>query len=80
MKKYVYDICICETIQHELKCASTGFMFITIIGHIKSQQKSKCIVHQMNGYRNSLFNTTNLTTYRRKVAVHPLLTSAFSHY
>ena len=61
-----------ETIQHELKCATIGFMFITIIRHIKSLQKSKCIIHQLNGYYNSLFNANNLTTYRRKVAVHPI--------
>ena len=48
-------------------------MFITIIKHIKSLQKrSKCIKHQLNGYYNSLFNANNLTTYRRKVAVHPI--------
>ena len=50
-------------------------MFITIIRHIKSLPKSKCIIHQMDGYYNSLFNASNLTTYRRKVAVHPLLKS-----
>ena len=30
-----------ETIQHELKCATIGFMFITIIRHIKSLQKKQ---------------------------------------
>ena len=51
-----------ETIQHELKCATIGFVFITIIRHIKSlQEKSKCIIHQLNGYYNSLFNANNLT-------------------
>ena len=29
-------------------------------------------MHQLNGYYNSLFNANNLTTYRRKVAVHPI--------
>ena len=33
--KHIY-IYIGETIQHELKCATIGFMFITIIRHIKS--------------------------------------------
>ena len=64
----------------DLKCATIGFMFNTIIRHIKSLQKSKCIIHRLNGYYNSLFNTNNLTTYRRKVAVHPLLKSAFAPY
>ena len=30
-----------ETIQHELKCATIGFMCITIIRHIKSLQKKQ---------------------------------------
>ena len=55
-------IYIGEIIQHELKCAIYGFMFITIIRHVKSlQKKSKCIIHQLNGYYNSLFNANNLT-------------------
>ena len=67
-----------ETIQHELKSATIDFMFITIIRHIKSLQKSKCIIYQLNGYHNSLFSTINLTTYRRKVAVHPLIKFFFA--
>ena len=46
--KYPYDYIILypydylgETIQHELKCATIGFMFITIIRHIKSLQKKQ---------------------------------------
>ena len=38
---YIYNICIGETIQHELKCATIGFMFITIIRHINSLQKKQ---------------------------------------
>ena len=41
-------------------------------GTLNLCKKSKCIVHQLNGYYNSLFNANNLTTCRRKVAVHPI--------
>ena len=39
LTKLIYILIILylgETIQHELKCAIVGFMFITIIRHIKS--------------------------------------------
>ena len=39
LTKLIYILIILylgETIQHELKCVTVGFMFITIIRHIKS--------------------------------------------
>ena len=33
---FFFFLSLGETIQHELKCATIGFMFITIIRHIKS--------------------------------------------
>ena len=41
-----------ETIQHELKCATIGFMFITIIRHIKS-------LIQIEFYLNKRFNVSD---------------------
>ena len=51
-----------EIIQHELQWATIGFMFTTIIRHIKSLQKSKCIIHQLNGCLNSQFNIRQYDT------------------
>ena len=39
--KYIENLVLGETIQHELKCATIDFMFITIIRHIKSLQKKQ---------------------------------------
>ena len=53
--KYIENLVLGETLQHELNCATIGFMFITIIRHIKSLIQIE-FYFQIGFYLNKRFN------------------------